>query len=261
LRDEVPEAEYCECIKKNIGPGKSFRHLIDHVPSDSYAAFCDQDDIWYPEKLQVQFNDLKSIAQPAIAASKVKILGSNKVWPRANPLLSLNNSIFENQILGCTMLMNSMAVTLYKKTALPERLMHDQWAYSLIMLYGTIRVVNQPLIAYRLHAGNHAGLPSLEPLQIKKIYIRIHNLLKLKNKVNETLPILSKLALEVDPNKHLELLAITEGLNNGLAKRYKFIQNGGISRSNKFELLILNTLCFIGYFKLNSQYSSQETSP
>ena len=34
----------------NLGPGKSFMHLLQTTSAGGYYAFCDQDDVWLPEK-------------------------------------------------------------------------------------------------------------------------------------------------------------------------------------------------------------------
>ena len=43
----------------NIGWSDSFMHLLVHAPEADYYAFCDQDDIWMPDKLKVAVEHLE----------------------------------------------------------------------------------------------------------------------------------------------------------------------------------------------------------
>ena len=36
----------------NLGPGKSFMHLLQTAGGGGYYAFCDQDDVWLPDKVK-----------------------------------------------------------------------------------------------------------------------------------------------------------------------------------------------------------------
>ena len=47
----------------NVGWRKSFMELIYNSPESDYYAFCDQDDIWLPNKLQVAIQKLKTMPQ------------------------------------------------------------------------------------------------------------------------------------------------------------------------------------------------------
>ena len=44
--------KYSIFAEKNIGFSRSFQKLLEVTPKGDYWAFCDQDDYWYPEKLQ-----------------------------------------------------------------------------------------------------------------------------------------------------------------------------------------------------------------
>ena len=44
---------------KNIGPAKSFFELINKCDGYDYYALCDQDDVWFKDKLEVAINTLE----------------------------------------------------------------------------------------------------------------------------------------------------------------------------------------------------------
>lgn len=44
---------------KNKGAAQSFMDLIYNAPEADYYAFCDQDDVWLPEKLKVAIDKIR----------------------------------------------------------------------------------------------------------------------------------------------------------------------------------------------------------
>ena len=45
--------KYLDFGQTNIGPKNSFFELLQNESGSDFVAFCDQDDVWKPEKLQV----------------------------------------------------------------------------------------------------------------------------------------------------------------------------------------------------------------
>jgi glycosyltransferase involved in cell wall biosynthesis len=48
----------CEHIQHRVGPAESYLHLMSHVQTNQFAAFCDQDDVWELDKLQILMKEL-----------------------------------------------------------------------------------------------------------------------------------------------------------------------------------------------------------
>ena len=51
---------------ENLRPARSFMHLLFNAPDCDYYAFCDQDDVWLPEKLLVATDALKDVNGPSM---------------------------------------------------------------------------------------------------------------------------------------------------------------------------------------------------
>ena len=70
----------------NLKAAKSFWDLVNSAPDADYYAFCDQDDVWYPDKLVRAINALEKEAIPALYASNVVVVDQN--------LNSIGNMVF-----------------------------------------------------------------------------------------------------------------------------------------------------------------------
>jgi len=167
------EITFCDHIKPNVGPAESYIHLLSHVPEGKFAAFCDQDDIWRPDRLLEGYLSIKEEDGPAISSSQVKIMDSKKVWPRRRAKLSFAKSLYENLMIGCTITMNPEAVMMMKKVLPPRGILHDEWAYTLISFLGKVVFIPKVLVDYRIHEQNDSGINALFLLSFKTQFRRI----------------------------------------------------------------------------------------
>lgn len=155
----------------NVGPAKSFLYLLDAAPNDAAAyAFCDQDDVWQPEKLAWAWEwiSIQPLDRPALYFARQQIvdtllrpIGTSPDFRRPP---GFRNALAQNIAAGCTMVMNAAARRLIV-TAPPPPLgsMHDWWCYLLVSgAGGELYADRRTVILYRQHADNAIGVtPSL----------------------------------------------------------------------------------------------------
>lgn len=147
----------------NLGAAKSFMTLLRTVnPVTRYAAFCDQDDVWLPDKLTVAVDKLDGLQFPALYCGAVRlvneVLVDIKVHRRCVRGPSFENALVENIATGCTIVLNRPAIELLA-SRLPERLlMHDAWCYLVLAGCGHIVYDPEPHVLYRLHGSNSIGV-------------------------------------------------------------------------------------------------------
>lgn len=135
------------------------------LPIDAVAP-CDQDDVWLPEKLAVLAATLEHCVGPALAVSDLLITTSDittAVGPfwrhqRFHPhrCIAPRRTVVMNAFPGCAMLVNRALL----EVAIPipaTAAMHDWWLSLLASICGVIRIVEQPLVAYRQHDANAVG--------------------------------------------------------------------------------------------------------
>lgn len=146
----------------NIGPQRSFMHLLQHAPGSDYYAFADQDDVWMPEKLAVAVKRLESQQnRPALYFCQTQLTDErlNKL-PSViiHPYLTFGESMIYKFIGGCTMVMNnSLQMVIGKRN--PDYLrMHDTWVYFIAQAVGAYIYFDKvPHILYRQHGDNALG--------------------------------------------------------------------------------------------------------
>ena len=158
----------------NLGPGKSFMDLLKRAPSGAYYAFCDQDDVWLPEKLHLTMEKMKAVEEanpdkPVIVHTDMYVVDeklemihesfwrSSGLRPdilRTFPYLSICNSVN-----GCTILMNGAARNLIiEKYVEQELIIHDVISALTVAYHGgIIDYIETPTVLYRQHASNVVG--------------------------------------------------------------------------------------------------------
>lgn len=151
----------------NIGVISSFFELLSHADDKAkYYFFCDQDDVWKPDKLARAISQLDSIPAniPAMYCSRTELVDESLkplgYWPpKPRKGASFANAIIENIAVGCTIVINRAAKELIR-SKLPDAnrvIMHDWWIYLCISAFGCIIYDSEPNILYRQHGSNLMG--------------------------------------------------------------------------------------------------------
>lgn len=149
---------------ENLKPAKSFLDLIVNCTGYDYYALADQDDNWYPDKVQSCIARLEGKTKPAMAFANAALVDG--------ALQMLGRNVYKNQpncdfysvlcgggILGCTVAFNEPLAQLVRQYAKPQKLiMHDSYLAILCTLFdGEISYDPTPHMAYRQHGNNVVG--------------------------------------------------------------------------------------------------------
>ena len=109
----------------NLGPGKSFMHLLQTASPGNYYAFCDQDDVWLPEKLRLTMDKMKEVelanpGKPVIVHTDMYVVDEHlnvihdSFWRssglRPDVLRTFPYLCTCNSVNGCTILMNNAKI-------------------------------------------------------------------------------------------------------------------------------------------------------
>lgn len=163
--------------EKNMGSNGVFEKLTE-LTDTPYIAYCDQDDIWCPDKLKVLidlFNDEQDISlafsDMAVIDENSKLVSENisSVRPRQKFYTGkdvLAHLLAKNFVAGCTMMMK----TEIAKAALPfpKAVFHDWWLAVYAAVNGNIIKAQKPLIKYRIYGDNQSAV--LKGVSDKKSY-------------------------------------------------------------------------------------------
>ena len=184
--NQYPDRFYlCMENPNNLGVCASFSLLLEVVVtqkqklglSDLYIMFCDQDDFWVKNKVELQMQimldkEAKYPEVPILIHSDLEIVDSEGaivansfinyqgINPNRNRLTQL--AIY-NLVTGCTMLVNEVLA----KKALPiskRALMHDWWLALFATAFGRRYFICTPMVRYRQHGENVIGAQKIESI-------------------------------------------------------------------------------------------------
>ena len=184
IRDDcspnVPFEQICECAatcirsfpyeisrnERNVGSNQTFEWLTQQARGE-YIAYCDQDDVWLPEKLKILKNEIEQTGALLVCSDMYVIDGKGHQTAdsitkvrRHHVFLSgtglADKLLFRNFVTGCTMLMRTQEA----KSAIPfcPYMVHDHYLALYASMHGAVQSIPQPLIRYRIHGGNQTGL-------------------------------------------------------------------------------------------------------
>lgn len=149
---------------KNLGPAKSFLDLVRRSPGYDYYAFADQDDYWYPDKLQKGVAQIKGRSGPALSCANARLV-DGALQPlgrdvyRIPPHVDFYSVTCSGGLMGCTMVFNRELAQLIQNKPLPQELiMHDFYLAVVCTLHdGIIMYDDAAYMDYRQHGSNVVG--------------------------------------------------------------------------------------------------------
>lgn len=148
-----------------------FMHLLKQFSDAPYIMFCDQDDVWHPDKVSKTLRIMQitehSTDIPVLVHTDLRVVDSdrNEICPsfcRHSALngnrLELNQLLVQNVVTGCTVMINKALSLLACRADTPEHMrMHDWWLALLASACGKIAFLDEATIDYRQHSSNSVG--------------------------------------------------------------------------------------------------------
>ncbi|MCS7299821.1 MAG: glycosyltransferase family 2 protein [Spirochaetia bacterium] len=154
----------------NLGACKSFLTLLKETEGD-YFMFADQDDIWLPDKIELnmikmlKLENIYGKESPILIHSDLIVVDKNlnilakSLWKyqRTTPQKrNLNYLLIQNNVTGCTVMINKALKGLVN-TIPNKAIMHDWWLALLASAFGVIDYIEKPLVFYRQHESQDIG--------------------------------------------------------------------------------------------------------
>ncbi len=146
----------------NLKSAQSFMDLLQTASGAHYYAFADQDDVWYPHKLQAAVTCLSGCNdQPTLYFSHKRVVDRELkplgIEDEAVNGLELGTSLLKCRVSGCTMVFND-ALLRQLQTYRPYRIsMHDSWVLKVASAIGTVVEDKGLFMDYRQHERNVVG--------------------------------------------------------------------------------------------------------
>ncbi len=173
----------------NLGASASFSYLVDYVLNHkselglehAYMFFCDQDDVWFEQKIAKEFQCMQQAEarlggsdKPVLVHSDLRVVDENKAliaesFVRYQGLEVQRNGFcniaISNLVTGCTALINEALA----RRALPvpaPAIMHDWWMAMVATAFGELHFIDEALVHYRQHGRNTIGAKEHQKAEI-----------------------------------------------------------------------------------------------
>jgi glycosyltransferase involved in cell wall biosynthesis len=241
---------------RNIGAARSFLAALDQAGNSDYYAFADQDDVWQPDKIARAVDRLAATGageEPALYYSNVSYTDA-RLRPRGQSDFrgpqTLEQVLFENRAVGCTIVFNHAARLLLLQSWDPERhrspaLMHDWWANLVVTAFGRTVFDEAAPVLYRQHAGNEiGGTASALGTTLGKTKFFIRNGIGGYRPSQQVQGLLDIYRDRLTPAQRQLLSQFLAG-KDAFAERVRFALGPHIRRETWFDRLIVRTLVLL----------------
>ncbi len=165
----------------NLGSVLNFNALIKYAKSlneDAYIMFCDQDDVWLNNKIEITLNEMIRFEQKSnnskpllvytnfsYVDEKLNEIRSKKNYSATKVAdLGLRHLIIQNPVYGCTMMINLQLLKIIDHIPLVAE-NYDHWIALVASAFGEIIYLEKKTVLYRQHGKNISGQHSNDSLQ------------------------------------------------------------------------------------------------
>jgi glycosyltransferase involved in cell wall biosynthesis len=137
----------------NVGPTRSFEKGILKSKGE-YLFICDQDDIWYENKIETYLDVEKNTNADIVYSNSIIIKNNHitgSIFPAPQNFKTLFGILSHNNARGATIMIKK----LFLEKIIPFSDLYDKWIFLVGCLYGKIEFINRPLQLYRIHENNY----------------------------------------------------------------------------------------------------------
>ena len=151
-------------------------------------AFCDQDDVWYPEKLETAgaalsnpdvmlfHHEARAVRDGVVLSDRVREVSSTEPLIPALRAAPWQFPFGYTEVFRTTLRdYDSLWCRSIDFKGLGEQAAHDQWYYFLATVLGTIAFHPLPLADYRQHDGNTFGIGTTTHGRLDKLRFLLEN--------------------------------------------------------------------------------------
>lgn len=179
------------------GPAKGFAKNFISLASNkkiiaNYYAFCDQDDIWLPSKLELALFNItnhEEVCVPYLYCGRTKYFSDKSSEMSSSPLFKrapkFQNAIVQSIAGGNTMVFNQSAKGLLEKCSDIDVVSHDWWLYIITTAVGgNVYYDSTPQVLYRQHLSSLVGRNDNFSAKCKRLSMLLKGRYKLWNDRN-----------------------------------------------------------------------------
>jgi glycosyltransferase involved in cell wall biosynthesis len=155
--------------ERNLGYAANFERAI-RICEGNLIALSDQDDIWYPIRLQRSEQEFSAHPQAGLVFSDADVINDNDqlagatLWQRLGFAGKRERDLLAGQYIVLAKHRFVTGATVMFRASLRDRLLpigegwiHDEWIALIAAAFSDLRPIDQPLIRYRIHDSQQVG--------------------------------------------------------------------------------------------------------
>lgn len=211
FQERYPDKIIIYCNYEQFGATRNFLEAAVRAKG-KYVMFCDQDDVWLPDKIEKTLEFMKEREK---TAGNMPVAVFTDAKPVDAVLRTISESFFsynvldmtktdlphlliENKVIGCTTMVNRNLLN--RITDFPNCARHHDWWVALIAsVFGDLAYLDEVTMLYRQHGDNVVGSQSFFSYlvdRVKNIKVQRNALIKTEKQAWEFYEIYKKYILE-----------------------------------------------------------------
>jgi glycosyltransferase involved in cell wall biosynthesis len=216
-----------------LGSTRNFEHAI-RLCEGNLIALSDQDDIWYPNRLERSEQEFIAHPQAGLVFSDADLIDeenrplSNTLWQRLGFVDKIKRDLLARRLVVLAKHRFVTGATVMFRADLRDRFLpiaagwiHDEWITLITAVFFDLRPIDQPLIRYRIHGSQQVGFQNkLEQRAQGETRAERHwgRLAESVKELQQMCDVLSGMTLEQDRGalaaygKHLQFLSFRSSL-------------------------------------------------
>lgn len=252
-----PEKITLHFAEENGGVVGNFAKLLELVDAP-YTMFCDCDDVWMTDKVSKTMAKMKELEQshgvdiPLLVHTDLTVVDEslNVIAPSfwnysrlntCDSCQSLPRLLVQNQVTGCTLLMNRSLKNLAGPIPL-NCVMHDWWIALVAACFGRVDVLKRPTLYYRQHSSNDTGAKSYSVISYlkRKINQSCKGTQAASGKIQQAEMLLERFGNQISYQNRQILNQYLEMQKSHLLRKIQLMLRHGFFKTGILRNLILN---------------------
>lgn len=245
-------------IGENVGVVSSYIALLKMAEDYTYYAFSDQDDIWFPDKLEIARNQLMTMDQtkPCLYGSCSLLVDNDMEGKQITQInrrgITFYNVMIQNLMPGHAQVFNRKLreLVLQNQTDFQKVVVHDYWLAFLCIAFGNVYFDNTYHTYYRQHEDNAIGYG-----HGPKGWV-LERLKRIQNQAAKDITRQNQLFYNIFKDKiakeyRIELALFLNSQKN-IFTRTRYLRKAKVYRQKRFETMLFYILYLLGGYKINT---------
>lgn len=167
---------------QNLGVTRNFLEGAKRAEG-SYIMFCDQDDVWFADKIEKTLDKIKERENTLGTNTPIAVYTDAKLVDGVLRTISdsffgynglntqntdLAHLLMENKVIGCTTMFNKAVADRLIKFPVMARY-HDWWIGLIAATFGEVCFLDEPTMLYRQHGKNVVGSQNFVSYVVSRI--------------------------------------------------------------------------------------------